>query len=94
MYRDRSEAGIKLAEHLLPYRGADALVLALPRGGVEVGYEVAEALDAELDVLVVRKLGSPEGGMWITAECGPDVPLENIEAICRALEKYRGYYRQ
>jgi len=43
---------------------------------------------------VVRKLGSPEGGMWITAECGPDVPLENIEAICRALEKYRGYYRQ
>ena len=42
---------------------------------------------------VVEKLGSPRGGLWLTAECAPDVPLENIEAICCALEKYRGYYR-
>jgi len=41
----------------------------------------------------VEALGSPEGGLWLSAECGPDVPLENIEAICRALEKYRAYYK-
>jgi len=41
----------------------------------------------------VRKLGSPEGGLWVKAEVGPDVPLENIEAICMALEKYRGFFR-
>ncbi|MGI6704760.1 MAG: uroporphyrinogen decarboxylase family protein [Clostridia bacterium] len=37
----------------------------------------------------VRKLGSPQGGLMLTAECGPDVPLENIEAICCALERYQ-----
>ena len=42
---------------------------------------------------VVEKLGAPEGGLWLTAECADDVPLENIEAICQALERYRGYYR-
>jgi hypothetical protein len=41
----------------------------------------------------VEKLGSPEGGLWLLAECGPDVPLENIEAICAALERYRSYFR-
>jgi uroporphyrinogen decarboxylase len=41
----------------------------------------------------VEKLGSPAGGLWLKAECGPDVPLENIEAICDALEKYRGYLK-
>jgi hypothetical protein len=40
----------------------------------------------------VETLGSPAGGLWLGAECGPDVPLENIEAICMALEKYRGYF--
>ena len=60
MYSNRSQAGCELADQLARYRGQDALVLALPRGGVEVGYEVAEALDAELDVLIVRKLGAPQ----------------------------------
>jgi len=41
----------------------------------------------------VAALGSREGGLWLSAECGPDVPLENIEAICTALEQYRGYFR-
>lgn len=53
------------------------------------------ATPAELDAHVgecVAALGSPEGGLWLTAECGADVPLENIEAICLALEKYRGYF--
>lgn len=58
-YADRADAGRQLAEQLLGYRGQDVLVLGLPRGGVPVAYEVAEALGAPLDVLVVRKLGVP-----------------------------------
>jgi putative phosphoribosyl transferase len=59
-FRDRRHAGRVLAGLLAPYRGrADLLVLALPRGGVAVGFEVAHALQAPLDVFVVRKLGLP-----------------------------------
>ena len=59
-YRDRSEAGRYLAEKLADYAGRlDVLVLALPRGGVPVAYEVARALGAPLDVFLVRKLGVP-----------------------------------
>ncbi len=59
-FRDRAEAGRLLAELLRDYAGGDdVLVLALPRGGVPVGYEVAKALGVPLDVFVVRKLGVP-----------------------------------
>jgi putative phosphoribosyl transferase len=57
---DRRTAGRELAEHLREYAGrSDVTVLALPRGGVPVGYEIAAALGAPLDVIVVRKLGVP-----------------------------------
>lgn len=59
-FSDRAEAGSVLARQLATYAGRrDVIVLALPRGGVPVGYEVAQALGVELDVLVVRKLGVP-----------------------------------
>jgi predicted phosphoribosyltransferase len=59
-FRDRTEAGRLLAERLRDYAGRDdVIVLALPRGGVPVGYEVAQALGAPLDIFVVRKLGVP-----------------------------------
>ena len=59
-FRNRIEAGRLLAMKLSPYaHRPDVLVLALPRGGVPVGYEVARALQAPLDVFVVRKLGVP-----------------------------------
>jgi putative phosphoribosyl transferase len=59
-FRDRTEAGRMLATTLQAYANRDdVLVLALPRGGVPVGYEVAKALNAPLDVFVVRKLGLP-----------------------------------
>src|SRR3982750_2946561 len=61
VFRDRFEAGRGLAQSLAPYAGRDdVLVLALPRGGVPVGYEIAKALHAPLDVFVVRKLGAPQ----------------------------------
>ena len=59
-FRDRHEAGAALAEQLQPFaRRQDVVVLALPRGGVPVGYEVAVALGVPLDVFTVRKLGVP-----------------------------------
>jgi putative phosphoribosyl transferase len=72
-FRDREEAGRLLAEQLREYAGEAPLVLALPRGGVAVGYEIARALDAPLDVMMVRKLGvpwHPELGMGALAEGG------------------------
>lgn len=59
VYADRYEAGSRLAEKLLQYKGQNTVVLALPRGGVVLGYEVAKALNAPLDVFVARKIGAP-----------------------------------
>lgn len=60
VFADRREAGRTLASRLQQYAGrADVVVLALPRGGVPVGFEVAEALAAPLDIFLVRKLGMP-----------------------------------
>lgn len=72
-FRDREDAGRRLAALLAPHRTLDPMVLALPRGGVPVGFEVARALDAEMDVLVARKLGAPwepELGIGAIAEGG------------------------
>lgn len=60
LFADRAEAGRQLAEALAEYAGnASAIVLALPRGGVPIGYEIARRLGVPLDVYVVRKLGVP-----------------------------------
>ena len=59
MFRDRLEAGEKLAEVLSDYRGEQVAVIAIPRGGVEVGYVIAERFDSPLEVTVPRKIGSP-----------------------------------
>src|SRR5687767_6335040 len=60
VFQDRTQAGKYLAEQLTHYADKpNLLVLALPRGGVPVAFEVAQALDAQLDIFVVRKLGVP-----------------------------------
>ena len=60
LFHNRREAGSQLATHLQAYAGRDdVLVLGLPRGGVEVAFEVARSLHAPLDVMLVRKLGLP-----------------------------------
>ena len=60
IYRDRRHAGASLAERLLALRSENPIVLALPRGGVPVAYEIAKELDASLDVILARKLGAPD----------------------------------
>ncbi len=59
MFRDRGDAGKQLAEKLQHLKNKKPIVLALPRGGVPVGFEVARALAAPLDVILVRKIGVP-----------------------------------
>lgn len=60
LFRDRRDAGRKLAQKLIDYaRRDDVIVLALPRGGVPVAYEVAKALNLPMDIFIVRKLGLP-----------------------------------
>jgi len=59
IFEDRRDAGLQLARELVRFRDLDPVVLALPRGGVPVAFEVARALDAPLDLGLVRKIGTP-----------------------------------
>src|SRR3989304_397849 len=58
-FRDREEAGKLLAGELNEYRGQNAVVLGIPRGGVAVAYEIAKELNAALDIVLAHKLGTP-----------------------------------
>ncbi len=58
-FRNRIEAGRELAKVLAPYKPQHPIILALPRGGVPVAAEIATALDAPLDLVLVRKIGVP-----------------------------------
>ncbi|MGW3512534.1 phosphoribosyltransferase [Streptomyces sp. NPDC000994] len=85
-FRDRAQAGRQLAERLRSRYEAGALpdpvVLALPRGGVAVAREVARALDAPLDVVVVRKIGAPSQEEYgLGAIAGDDPPLFDKAAL-------------
>ncbi|MEY9842865.1 phosphoribosyltransferase family protein [Streptacidiphilus sp. EB103A] len=83
---DRLDAGRRLATRLAYLRGADVVVLGLPRGGVPVAAQVAEALGAPLDVIVVRKLGvpfQPELGMGAIGEGGVRVINESAQRATR-----------
>jgi putative phosphoribosyl transferase len=80
-FRDRAEAGRRLGERLLHLLGEDVVILGLPRGGVPVAFEVARALGAPLDVIVVRKLGvpfQPELAMGAIGEGGVRIVNEEV----------------
>jgi putative phosphoribosyl transferase len=80
MFEDRKDAGKKLAKRLAGYKGKNVLVLGIPRGGVEVAYEVAKYLGAELSILVSRKLPmpfNPEAGFGAITEDGSTVIQDN-----------------
>jgi len=81
-FQNRTEAGRRLAAALVRYAGRnDVLVLGLPRGGVPVAFEIASALDAPLDVFIVRKLGLPgheEFGIGAIASGGMRIVDESV----------------
>lgn len=87
MFKSRRDAGQRLAARLLSYKDEHPVVLALPRGGVPVAYEVARALQAPLDVIVVRKLGAPgQPELGIGAVVDGDHPRSVLnEDVVRAL---------
>ncbi|MBA16571.1 MAG: phosphoribosyltransferase [Sphingomonas sp.] len=93
LFRDRVDAGRRLAAVLAPFEGAHPLVLALPRGGVPVAFEIARELQADLDLLFVRKLGAPgheEFGIGAVVDgAHPQVVLN--EMIVRALRLEQRY---
>lgn len=92
MFRNRSESGLRLAEKLWLYRErGDALVLALPRGGVVTGFEVARSLNIPLDVLIVRKIGFPgqeELAAGAVSETGSVVLNRDIVSAGRLSEEF------
>ncbi|WTQ56317.1 phosphoribosyltransferase family protein [Streptomyces sp. NBC_00158] len=90
IFTDRTDAGRRLADALRPLRDEDPVVLGLPRGGVPVAFEVARALDAALDVIVVRKLGVPhhrELAFGAIGEGGVRVLNEEVARLSRAPER-------
>lgn len=90
LFTDRTDAGRRLASALRHLKVRDPLVLGLPRGGVPVAYEVAQALDAPLDVIVVRKLGvphHPELGFGAIGEGGVRVISDEIVRHAGVREK-------
>ena len=92
IYADRIDAGRRLAKALVDYAGrADVLVLGLPRGGVPVAAEVARALDAPLDVMIVRKLGAPwQPALAMGAIASGNVQLLNDPVVARRGGASRG----
>lgn len=84
MFQDRSAAGRRLAKALAEYKGRNAVVLALPRGGVPVAAEVAAALDAPLDLILVRKIGvptQPELAMGAVVDGTAPIVVRNEDVI-------------
>lgn len=81
-FKNRREAGVLLARLLMRYAGRpDVIVLALPRGGVPVGFQVAAALDAPLDVVMVRKIGMPGYPEYAIGAISGDQTLFQSETI-------------
>lgn len=94
IFKDRNEAGQKLAELLQEFKDTNAIVLAIPRGGIVIGKEVAEILNLPLDIIVTRKVGAPMnqeyaiGAVDIDGDCVyNEDALSGIDIHCAELEK-------
>lgn len=82
MFKDRKDAGERLARSLEKYKGKDAIILAIPRGGVEVGFEAAKYLNLDFSILISRKLpfpDNPEAGFGAAAEDGSIFVFEHAK---------------
>ena len=106
MFKDRYDAGKKLADALQHYKNRDGVVLAVPRGGVEIGYVVAKELNLPLEIVLSKKIGHPHQPEFAIGAVSlegrvvnerPDVSDEYIEGETKRLrsllrDRYKMYY--
>jgi putative phosphoribosyl transferase len=82
MFADRTEAGLLLAEKLSAYKHKNVIVLAIPRGGVPIGAIIAKALNAPLDLLMIKKIGHPSNEEYAIGAVSPEGRiLNNISGV-------------
>jgi len=94
-FKDRHEAGIKMAEQLKKYKNnKNVIVLAIPRGGVEIGYEIAKFLNVKLDILVTKKIGLPGDEEFAIGSIGPDKKVALNEETIRIYNVTEEYISQ
>lgn len=91
MFKDREEAGKVLAKGLEKYRGKNIIVLAIPRGGVVVAKEVAKNLNAELDLVISRKIGSPTDPEFAIGAVAPDRSVMLNKEVVKEIGVTKGY---
>jgi len=97
MFLDREEAGNRLAEALIEYKGKNMIVLALPRGGVPVGKRIAHALGCPLDTIVARKVGMPGNPEYAIGAIAPhDVLImeKDVPGVERFVEEEKQEMRR
>lgn len=94
-FKDRHEAGIRLAEKLIKYKdNKDAIVLAIPIGGVEVGFEIARFLNVELDIIVTKKIGLPGDEEFAIGSVGPGKKVMLNEETIRIYNVPKEYIKE
>ena len=94
-FKNRHEAGIKLAEQLKKYKNnKDVIILAIPRGGVEIGYEIAKFLNVELDIIVTKKIGLPDDEEFAIGSVAPDKKVMLNEETIRIYNVHEDYIKQ
>jgi len=94
-FKNRHEAGIKLAEQLKNYKNnKEAIVLAIPRGGVEIGYEIAKFLNVRLDIIVTKKIGLPDDDEFAIGSVGPDKKVMLNEETIRIYNVSNEYLKE
>jgi len=94
-FKDRHEAGIKLGEQLKKYKdNNEVIVLAIPRGGVEIGYEIAKFLNVKLDIIVTKKIGLPGDEEFAIGSVGPDKKVALNEETIRIYNVAEEYISQ
>lgn len=86
LFKNRTEAGKLLAEKLVDYKDTDSIVLAIPRGGVPVGYEIASDLGLPMDIALAKKIGHPFNPEYAIGSVSPDTMI--VDEHADVSEKY------
>lgn len=94
LFRDRVEAGKRLVSTLIDFAGKNAIVLAIPRGGIVVGFEVAQALGLPLDVIIPRKISAPDNPELAVGAVTEDGTLILDESLIKHLRVPEDYIKE